>query len=523
MPRALDLTRTIYKLYALGGPQAPKGSQPHEGQKAFHFAPNRFKIPIFGRRAGKSFSSGIECEPKMMVKHEDGFPHRIWIVAPNYELGEREFRVIWHHLIDVLKVPVDYKFFRRGSGGQMAIKTTWGSEVWVKSAERPDAGLLGEGLSHAIMSEAARHNRSTWDQYIEPSLSDRGGGAAFPTTPQGMNWMKLFYDRGQSREFPDWWSAQLPSWINHIRYPGGLRFIALDSMGADLEEIPWQSVAANPHLAVRPHPDSNDVLVQSWKSLSRHYFWQEYGAQFRTQAGRVYPEFDPGYHVIDYKFVPGRRSYRTIDYGTTNPFVCLDIQVDADDNIYVWREWRRTGHTTLSNVQWAQKPEALGYEVEAVIGDPYEPDGRLTTENEWGIPCQFVTIGVKNGIEIVSRWLKLQRTNPQGGPMLPKLFVDRSCHGMIQEMQAYRYKETLDEEAESDSAFVMRDEQNFKEEPMKANDHAPDALRNFMAWMYGSEFVHHATNAEDYDAFNEDEAYDMAANSSRYTGWRDEA
>jgi hypothetical protein len=43
-----------------------------------------------------------------------------------------------------------------------------------------------------------------------------------------------------------------------------------------------------------------------------------------------------------------------------------------------------------------------------------------------------------------------------------------------------------------------------------------------MAWMYGSEFVHHAENSEDYEAVNEDQAWDLAAAGQRYTGWRDE-
>ena len=44
----------------------------------------------------------------------------------------------------------------------------------VVSADNPDS-LLGEGLSHVIMSEAAKHNRATWEQYIEPALSDLRG------------------------------------------------------------------------------------------------------------------------------------------------------------------------------------------------------------------------------------------------------------------------------------------------------------------------------------------------------------
>jgi hypothetical protein len=300
------------------------------------------------------------------------------------------------------------------------------------------------------------------------------------------------YLRGQNPDFPNWASFQFPSWVNTYRFPGGLRF-------ADREGIivPWEEVAADPSQPVVPTEDSNDKLVQSWRTLSRHYFWQEYGAQFRTQAGRIYPDFDPGYHVGDYKFQRNRRNFRSIDYGTTNPFVCIDIQVDEFDNVYVWREWRRVGHTTMENCRWVTLPQDLPYELEAVIGDPYEPDGRLTTENEWGVPVQFIPLGVKNGIELVTQWLKFHPHHD--GTMKPKLFIDQSCQAMIEEMKAYRWKQTLDEELFVDQQFQLAGEDNPKEEPLKQNDHAPDALRNFMAWMWGSTLVHHA----EQEGFNE--------------------
>ena len=497
--KVLDKMKILQRMYAHGGPAAPPDSTPHVGQEILHRSNARYRVSVWGRRAGKSFGGATDAMPNLLSKHSDGFPQIGWIVAPNYELGEREFRVLWHHAVLKLGIPMEYKHYVKASG-QMSFKTEWGAEVHVKSAEKPDKSLLGEGLSWCILAEAARLDRSVWDQYIEPSLADRNGKALFTTTPQGINWIYVMYLRGQNPDFPHWNSFQFPSWVNTYRFPGGLQFRNTNTGLI----VPWEEVAANPNQPVLPTEDSNEKLVESWKTLSRHYFWQEYGAQFRTQAGRIYPDFDPGYHVGHYPFKSGRRNYRTIDYGTTNPFVCLDIQVDEFDNVYVWREWRRIGHTTMDNVRWAGVPADLGYDLEAVIGDPYEPDGRLTTENEWGIPCQFLPLGVKNGIELVTRWLNMHPS--LDGQMKPKLFINESCQAMIEEMKAYRWKQTLDEELFVDQQFQLSGEDNPKEEPLKQNDHAPDALRNFMAWMYGSTLVMHG---EQNEAYNEGESIEI--------------
>lgn len=494
--KALNRVSFIRQMYQdVGGPAARAPVYMHAGQHQFHTSTARFRTSVWGRRAGKTLSGGIEISPRLLSVHSDGYPHIIWIVCPNYDLGEREYRVA-QHIKNHLGIPTTFDYYTKGPGGKMAFSTEWGCEVWVKSAENPDKSLLGEGLSFAIMAEGSRIPRSTWEQYIEPALADRNGQAVFTSTPQGHNFLKTLHDRGQSPDYPDWASFQFPSWINEYRFPGGLRFVltapAPNHPGLVVgDEVPWQRVAAAPDMKVVPTEDSNEKLVNSWKTLTRHFFWQEYGAQFRTRAGLIYPDFDPGYHVKPLEFLKGPdvRNYRTIDYGTTNPFVCLDIQVDEYGNVRVWREWRRTGHSTLDNARWVKTPAQLGYALHGVVGDPYEPDGRLTTENEWEFPVQFVALGVKNGIELVERRLRLHETNDG---MRPRLFIDPQCTGLIAEMQAYRWKETMDEEALTDTEFIEQQDRNPREDPMKANDHAPDALRNFLAWYEGDTLVHHA-------------------------------
>ena len=69
----------------------------------------------------------------------------------------------------------------------------------------------------------------------------------------------------------------------------------------------------------------------------------------------------------------------------------------------------------------------------------------------------------------------------------PKLYIDRSCNGsplgdggLIREMSDYRYPDTKDEAKASNRA-----NQENPENPMKKNDHGPEALGRFMGGYFG--------------------------------------
>src|ERR1700742_3592184 len=68
--------------------------QPHAGQLEFHNSPARFRLANCGRRFGKSTMAGRDLEPKLFLKDR-----LYWIVGPTYDLGEKEFRVVWNDLI----------------------------------------------------------------------------------------------------------------------------------------------------------------------------------------------------------------------------------------------------------------------------------------------------------------------------------------------------------------------------------------------------------------------------------------
>jgi len=436
---------------------------PHEGQRKFHRATARFKVMDCGRRWGKSTSGPHDKVPKMLTRK----PTLGWIVAPTYDLGEKEFRVFWSILIDKMQVPIDKsKTFYSIRNKDFRITTAWGSSVEVRSAEHPES-LVGEGLDWVIMAEAAKLKLSHWEKFIRPTLSDKRGDAVFVSTPEGFNWFFDVYQLGQSTDpdLDDWWSYKSPTWENDIIFPGGIK----------------------------------DKEIQSVKkTLSPEVFDQEYGAEFTSFAGRIYSEFDEGYHVIDhYNFNPEWPNYLAFDFGFRNPFVCLNIQINpATDDIYVWDEYYVRNVTTPDHAR--NLKSHITWRVDGGYYDPAGPEEATSMmkifhetheyNNLWlnKVMLQPAPNEWKSGVERVKEWLKLRpRTDDMGYETtgkVPKFFVDRSCRNTIKEFNTYRVIEQSDRVTES---------KDPKEEPRKKDDHAMDAIRYFIAGHYGLE-THYA-------------------------------
>lgn len=432
------------------------GYFPHSGQRKFHAAQSRFKVMDCGRRWGKSTSGPHDKVHKLLRKE----PKLGWIVAPTYDLGEKEFRVFWKILVELLQVPIDRsKTFYSIRTKDFRITTRWGSSIEVRSAEHPDS-LVGEGLDFVIMAEAAKLKLSHWEKYIRPTLSDKRGEAIFVSTPEGYNWFFDLYQRGQDPNHPDWWSYKSPTWENTIVFPGG-----------------------------RNDPE----MVEVANTLAPAVFDQEYGAEFTSFAGRIYSEFDEGYHVIDdYQFNPNWENYLAFDFGFRNPFVCLNIQVDPMDNIYVWDEYYERNLPTPDHAR--RLKSWIRWRCDGGYYDPSGADEAATLtqffhstqeqHNQWldAVSLSPATNDWKPGVERVKEWLKLRPSQTASGdfdgPMKPRLFVSRECTQTIREFNTYRVKE------ESERVSESRDP---KDEPRKKDDHAMDALRYFIAGHFGLE------------------------------------
>lgn len=400
------------------------GYAPHsQGQRDLHASPARFKIPCCGRRWGKSISAGMEFTANLFI------PDTMWwIIGPTYKLGEKEFRVVYHNIINKLKLGKHCKHSYNVQQGNMRIEMPWNTVIEVQSADKPDS-LVGEGLNGVIMSEAAKHKMATWDLYVRPSLSDTRGGAWFPSTPQGYNWYKGMWDLGQHPDFPEFESWRFPTWENLVMYPGGR---------------------------------DDTEIAQLEKTVSASYFKQEIAAEFTAFEGKIYEEFDPQIHVKRIEYNPAWENYWAWDFGWADPFVCLDIMVDPSDNVYVWREYQVSFKTTWEHGKiLRERSNPDGFHCDAIFADPRGPD-EINTLALQGLHAyaRSAEIGWKRGIEEIKRFMKLQ------GDGTPKFFIDVSCTHLIRQLTLLR-------------ALAQKEDHNAREGQHDFDDHGPDALRYF--------------------------------------------
>ena len=281
------------------------------------------------------------------------------------------------------------------------------------------------------MSEAARHNLDTWEQYIEPALSDKDGFAVFPSTPQGFNWYQGLWQLGQDPTMKQYRSWRFPTWTNAVKYPGGEENIKLKAIKA---------------------------------TVSRAFWRQEYAAEFTSFEGQIYEDFDQRIHVTDIQYQPAWQNYWVFDWGFNDPLVCLDVMVDPSDNVYVWREYQVRHLSTWDHaIVLKERENPPGFHVDAMFGDPSGADEIATMSHHFGpIVARSREVPWNRGIEAVQRKLKVQ---PMGRP---QLYIDRSCHQLIRQMQALQYKPS-------------KNGMNTKEGQVDRDDHGPDALRYFHA------------------------------------------
>jgi hypothetical protein len=412
-----------------------------------------------GRRFGKSHLGGHELVIESQASYLDrfklwdlGIRKEFWIVGPEYSDSEKEFRVFWN---DCKRL--GYQMDRPGSynnpeGGPMIVSLWRGAfQVHAKSSKYPDQ-LAGEGLSGVIMAEAAKMKQKVWAKYIRPALADFNGWSLWLSTPEGKNW---FYDLwfAARHGLEDWAAWRFPSWINTKVFPLGTR------------------------------EDPEILAMIRDMQMSPEMIKQEIEASFTEFVGRVFKDFDEEVHVKPVRYQPLLPVFGAVDYGWTNPFVWLEIQVDKVGNVYVLREYYATQKDTNENALELMK-RGLGMNARMFYPDPSEPDDTHTLEEKLRVRSSTTYTGgpLRTRLELIRGVLKpalegefpVRATNAAPDIGAPKLIIDPSCVNLIREMLDYRYPET---KAESVA--------NPKEEPMKKDDHGPEALGRFMLGYFG--------------------------------------
>ncbi len=195
-----------------------------------------------------------------------------------------------------------------------------------------------------------------------------------------------------------------------------------------------------------------EEIEKAKKELTEDRFAQEYLADFRKTEGLVYKEFDRKRHIFD-KFEEIRDKVETIaglDFGYTNPTALITIVRDDDNNFWVIDEWYKTGQTEEQVAEYV-----ASLRINKVYPDPENPSAIKVLRNR-GVNVREVLKSkdsVVNGIQKIRELFKAGR-----------LKIHKNCVNTILELETYSYPDKVDL-------------QNPKENPIKENDHAMDAMR----------------------------------------------
>ncbi len=420
------------------------GYEPHAGQQEYHYNDARFKVAVCGRRFGKSTMSAKDIEPELFL------PKRFyWIVGPSYDLGEKEFRIIWNDVMVKQGLIRDRRIKKAYNvkSGSMFIEFPWQTRLEVRSAQHPES-LVGEGLDGAILAEAAKHKRETWERFIRPALADKRGWADFTTTPEGQNWVYSMWQFGQNPEFEEYASWRFPAWMNTEVYPGG-------------------------------REDPEILLLE--RTMSHEWFLQEVAADFTAFVGKIYAEWDEPHHVTKVEYDPNLPNFIGWDWGFVNPLAAIEFQVTPDDKIQVWREHYEPYLTLdehFDKMKRREQPD--GYHITMTFGDSADPEATMRV-NEKFAPCVSDPDAKTNwrmGVDRVKTFLQDRPPTDfedDGSPILiPGLSVDYSCTNTIREFGSYRAKAEIGGKNPSDP----------QDKPVKKGDHAMDALRYGLVHLY---------------------------------------
>lgn len=467
---------------------AQTGWTPHEHQREILLDRTRNQVVSFGRRAGKSQTGGNKLVPEWFRTLFEASElqrraqrREYWIIGPTYSDSEKEFRVAWNAL-ERLGVPLDRPgSYNNPESGQMRISALGGLfVVHAKSAQYPQT-LVGEGLSGAVFSEAAKLKPSVWFKYVRPTLADFNGWTYFGSTPEGRNWFYDLWEQGQDPDRSDWMSWRAPAWVNPYVYPGG----ADDALLARAKEARRKGRLRDWIRSVELVPNDRDLPAspvgidpEVWSLFldqSTEMFNQEIEALFTEFVGRVFKDFDEEIHVTDQGFNPTWATYACSDYGFTNPFVWLVVQIDPHgERVHILDEYYETGKTTREAVAEIYARGLAPQAIREFYPDPAEPDRTREIAN-----LLQITAGRGTGIALNDRleWIRRKLKPGRYSDGAPQLTVHRRCKNVIREFSQYRYPETAEQANEKG--------RSAQEHPLKLDDHTPEALGRLFSGLWG--------------------------------------
>jgi PBSX family phage terminase large subunit len=344
----------------------------------------------------------------------------IWIVNEAQQCGPGDYLII-APTFRILQQSTMQKFqeYWRGTGvynkAESVFRMKGGYTFFLRSADNPPSieGITAKGI---WADEASLMKPDIWVMMLG-RVSRTMGRILMTFTPISLNWVHKEIERDKKE-------AQEKKRERDIEF---IQFRSIDSPYFPREEY-----------------------ERAKRTLPSHIFGLRYEGIFGKPEGLVYPDFTgiSGYHVCKPFAVPKEwRKGGGIDFGhRPAPFVALKGAIDpATDILYVYDEYYQTEKT------YDQHKDYLSRDF-TYFADPSGAQD-IAELQQRGIDTQSAINDVGPGINAVTERIKTNR-----------LRVFEGCINLIDEFALYQYErnQTTGE---------------WRDKPLKANDHCMDALR----------------------------------------------
>ena len=438
---------------------------PHSGQRDVHISDARFRNTNAGTRGGKSRLAGEEAVTYLLVG-----PTRVWLVGQTYAMCEKEFRYVYERMTSPLMME---KFgsdclvscHTDDKGGNMRIRTKWGSEVKCISLDKAETAGFGDEVDLLVLCEPAqiKNPKRIWERILYGRLTSRNGDMICNGTPAG---------KAPSHD-PD-------GWFYNMCMKGLEGVVEHDSDGNEISyytrSFPsWE----NPDFKDDPY------WIRSW--MNPKVFAEQYEGQFVTFSGAIFESFLRSIHVIKpFKIPPHWNRYEAIDPGYSGLFFWLAGVTGYDNSLYIFDEYsaNKSLYIEHSNEIWARRMRDYGLPFTSIREQYKNPNMELykkaSSKNrapritqlaidpeDPQCRAEFISYGLPNYPANNDVHIGIDRVENRFRGINPKLYITSNCVNLIEALENHAWGEKY----RNDGVVDVRKPANDKYK------HACDTLR----------------------------------------------
>lgn len=368
----------------------------HPVQKEAYEADARFRTCAWGRRTGKNVFAAIDASDFALNPDEDEYGGNeevtVWWVGPTYT---QAYDYGWGddpNAIGVTDLLPDALIESKSMSDPRRLTLTNGSAISFRTFDHPDS-LDGAGVDLMVIDEAAIMPEKIWTETLRPMLSDTLGKGLFISKPKGKNWFFKHFKRGDSDEWPEWWSSQAASYVN-------------------------------------PFVEDSEI-DKSARELPDRVFQQEYLAVFLDDGGGVFREVqERNVERYDWRERNGNAPYtHGWDFARHQNWT-VGVVLDRDGLLVdYWRDQPGTWDRLQKII------EAKYQEYPGVVRVDASRDNKLVTDLEnAGVPIEAVNFGGNNKKDLIDT-LAVRLENGE-------ITIPESLDQLISELQLYEYETT---------------------------------------------------------------------------------